>query len=60
MEWLVQAPMWVQMALLAVTALPAATALGWLLMWGIDRLAARVVPRGRTDAPDTSPARTTD
>ena len=60
MEWLVQAPMWVQMALLAVTALPAATVLGWLLMWVIDRLAARLVPRGRTDAPDTSPVRTTD
>lgn len=60
MEWLVQAPIWVQMALLAVTALPAATVLGWLLMWVIDRLAARLVPRGRTDAPDTSPVRTTD
>ena len=60
MEWLVQAPIWVQMALLALTALPAATVLGWLLMWGIDRLAARLVHRGRTDAPKTSPARATD
>ena len=60
MEWLVQAPIWVQMALLAVTALPAATVLGWLLMWVIDRLAARLVSRGRTDAPKTGPARTTD
>ncbi|WP_296132877.1 hypothetical protein [uncultured Corynebacterium sp.] len=60
MEWLVQAPIWVQMALLAVTALPAATVLGWLLMWGIDRLAACLVPSSPTDALKTSPARTTD
>ena len=43
-EWLVQAPVWVQMAVLAVTAVPAATVMGWLLMWAIDRVYSWLVP----------------
>lgn len=44
MEWLVQAPVWAQMAVLAVTAVPAATVMGWLLMWAIDRVYSWLVP----------------
>ncbi len=44
MEWLVQAPVWVQMAVLAVTAVPVATVMGWLLMWAIDRVYSWLVP----------------
>ena len=36
-EWLVGAPIAVQMALLLVTAVPAAAAAAWALMWLIDR-----------------------
>ena len=42
MEWLVQAPVWAQMAVLAVTAVPAATVMGGLLMWVIDRVYSRM------------------
>lgn len=47
MEWLVQAPVWAQMAVLAVTAVPAATVMGWVLMWAIDRVNAWLVPATR-------------
>lgn len=53
MEWLVQAPVWAQMAMLAVTAVPAATVMGWVLMWAIDRVDAWLVPATRMKKHDS-------
>lgn len=53
MEWLVQAPVWAQMAVLAVTAVPAATVMGWGLMWAIDRVYTLVEGRTRINDHDT-------
>lgn len=47
MEWLVQAPVWAQMVVLAVTAVPAATVMGWVLMWVIDRVNSWLAPATR-------------
>lgn len=53
MEWLVQAPVWAQMAVLAVTAAPAATVMGWVLMWAIDRVNSWLVPATRMKKHDS-------
>lgn len=37
-QWLVEAPIAVQMLVLTLTAVPALVAVAWVLMWGIDRL----------------------
>lgn len=38
-QWLVGAPMAVQMVVLVVVAVPVAVAAAWALMWAIDRVA---------------------
>ncbi|QPK80447.1 hypothetical protein G7Y31_08695 [Corynebacterium lizhenjunii] len=40
MEWLVQAPAVVQMAVVLLTLVPVLIALAWVLMWAVDKVAA--------------------